>query len=173
MPAESDALIPVRKRIVSVHVDKPNRTSWWIAHPGYQFIAGILTDKGAGREEQYLVTPELAASLGDDVRLMRLHGAMTREGDFFIIPVRLPSPDGRVDEWTASRARAAELAAERPIRMASNVRAGTYEVFTTSMEIKFPDWPEESWEDLIEIAFRDKMIDSDDHPVLKRLRGEF
>ena len=98
---------------------------------------------------------------------------MTREGVFFIIPVRLPSPDGRVDEWTASRTRAVELAMQEPVRMASNVSAGAYEVFTTPSKVPFPDWPEESWEDLIEVAFRGKMIESVDHPVLKRLRGEF
>jgi hypothetical protein len=37
--------------------------------------------------------------------------------------------------------------------------------------IKEPVWPEASFQDLIKIAFRDRLITTIDHPVIKRLRG--
>jgi hypothetical protein len=32
-------------------------------------------------------------------------------------------------------------------------------------------WPEKSLSELLKLAFRDRIIDSAEHPVVKRLRG--
>ena len=34
-----------------------------------------------------------------------------------------------------------------------------------------PEWPTLSFQELLRIAFRDRLIDRLDHPVIKRLRG--
>jgi hypothetical protein len=34
-----------------------------------------------------------------------------------------------------------------------------------------PVWPEATYQELIKLAFRDRLISSLDHPVIKRLRG--
>jgi hypothetical protein len=49
---------------------------------------------------------------------------------------------------------------------------GAYDVAVASGQIVEPTWPDLSFQQLIKIAFRDAMIDSWDHPVLQRLRGE-
>ena len=49
---------------------------------------------------------------------------------------------------------------------------GAYEVFTGSSRIADPVWPDITFQEIIKIAFRDKLISDWDHPVLKRLRGE-
>jgi hypothetical protein len=43
-------------------------------------------------------------------------------------------------------------------------------VLTAQFE-KEPAWPNESDEELIKIAFREKFISSMDHPVIRRLKG--
>jgi hypothetical protein len=35
-----------------------------------------------------------------------------------------------------------------------------------------PEWPELSFQELVNLAFKDKVVDRLDHPVLRRLRGE-
>jgi hypothetical protein len=35
-----------------------------------------------------------------------------------------------------------------------------------------PEWPELSFQELVRIAFRDRMITSLEHAVVKRLRGQ-
>lgn len=35
-----------------------------------------------------------------------------------------------------------------------------------------PDWPATGFEDILNIAFRGRFIDSIDHPVLRKIRGE-
>ena len=49
---------------------------------------------------------------------------------------------------------------------------GAYETFQAASIMAEPKWPEQDYWDLIKIAFRDRLIDRIDHPVLKRLRGE-
>ena len=57
-------------------------------------------------------------------------------------------------------------------RMTANMSLGAYEVFTATGEIPKPNWPEESFQTILKIAFKDRMISDREHPVLKRLRGE-
>ncbi len=50
---------------------------------------------------------------------------------------------------------------------------GAYRIFEATGELPEPEWPVENMRDLLEIAFKGgRLIDSIDHPVLKRLRGE-
>jgi len=49
---------------------------------------------------------------------------------------------------------------------------GAYEMYVAENEkIPDPTWPELSFDEIIRIAFRDRLIDSPEHPVIKRLRG--
>jgi hypothetical protein len=45
-------------------------------------------------------------------------------------------------------------------------------MFEASSTIPDPIWPDYSLKDLLKIGFRDRLVDSLDHPVIKRLRGE-
>ncbi len=55
----------------------------------------------------------------------------------------------------------------------ANMGAGTYDVLEARGQFPDPVWPEVTLEKLLELAFKDRFIDNLDHPVLKRLRGEF
>ena len=46
-----------------------------------------------------------------------------------------------------------------------------YETFQAENSIPDPQWPEQSLGELIRIAFRDRLINTIDHPAVKRLRG--
>jgi hypothetical protein len=56
--------------------------------------------------------------------------------------------------------------------MASNMPLGAYDVYETRVNWPAPQWPTESLSDLLRVAFKSRFIESLDHPVLKRLRGE-
>ena len=43
--------------------------------------------------------------------------------------------------------------------------------FEAQGELSEPEWPKKSFKELVEIAFRGRVIDRDDHPVINRLRG--
>jgi hypothetical protein len=53
----------------------------------------------------------------------------------------------------------------------SNQNLGAYDVFEAAADYGEPEWPSLDFWGLIRIAFRDRLINSADHPVVKRLRG--
>jgi hypothetical protein len=58
------------------------------------------------------------------------------------------------------------------VRVAANTSLAGYDVFKATAPLPPPAWPELSFEELLRIAFRDRYIDTMDHIVLRRLRGE-
>jgi hypothetical protein len=54
-----------------------------------------------------------------------------------------------------------------------NSDLGGYELFRAKGDLGEPKWPEgKTFRDLIEIAFRQHLIDREDHPVIRELAGE-
>jgi hypothetical protein len=49
---------------------------------------------------------------------------------------------------------------------------GAYDIYKAQSTMSDPEWPKEGFWDLIKIAFRDHLITTIDHPVIKRLRGQ-
>jgi hypothetical protein len=162
--------IGVKKLLLTVPVRKPHSQEWVRVRPGddWRLETAILELKD--ERETYLLDPSLWDELAIEIVLKVLFVAISRQGVLFIWPVKLPQSDGRQDAWSRSALAAAERAMTRWIRVLSNLNLGAYEV----REAGAPDptWPEEDLRSLIEIAFRDKFIDSIDHPVIRRLRGK-
>src|SRR5262249_17913122 len=124
--------------------------------------------------ETYLVAPALWPALVAESTFSprALFTAVSRQGVTFLWPVRLPGPDGKVDEWSRSALEAANLARDGWVRVAANMRLGAYDVFRATGDLPEPEWPDVPLRELLRVAFRERFIDSPDHPVLRRLRGE-
>jgi hypothetical protein len=54
----------------------------------------------------------------------------------------------------------------------ANLSLGAYEIYQAKADLPEPNWPDKPFNDLLRIAFRDRLIDTLDHPILKSLRGE-
>jgi hypothetical protein len=54
------------------------------------------------------------------------------------------------------------------VRADMNLRAYQIHVWDSAAE---PLWPEQTFHELLRIAFQDRLVDRMDHPVVKRLRG--
>jgi hypothetical protein len=86
--------------------------------------------------------------------------------------VKLPGPDGKVNSWHSSAAEAAELGMSSWVRMTANMSLGAYELFeATSNNLPDPVWPDFPFKEILQIAFRDRVIDTPDHPLVKKLQG--
>jgi hypothetical protein len=75
-----------------------------------------------------------------------------------------------VPRWRSQR-EAAELAMSKWTRVKANISLGAYEMSTAEGVMAEPVWPDATFQELLKIAFRDRMITSLDHLVIKRLRG--
>jgi hypothetical protein len=101
-----------------------------------------------------------------------LFTAINRQGVLFVWPVSVPALDAKQLEWWRSMREAAEFAMHSWVRVKANMDLGAYEIFEAGSLMADPVWPEISFQEILRIAFRDRIIDRIDHPVVKRLRGE-
>jgi hypothetical protein len=46
-----------------------------------------------------------------------------------------------------------------------------YEIFLAENAIPDPEWPEQTFDELFRIAFKERLINRSDHAAIKRLRG--
>ncbi len=167
-----DAMVGVKKALLTVPVRKPDR-QWFVrVHPdeSWRVPTAVLEDKTD--RETYLVDRSLFSELPGEIVAKILFTAINRQGVVFLWPVRLPRADGRHDDWSRSAMEAAELAMKGWVRVAPNMSLGAYEVFEATADLPDPAWPEINFEKVLEVAFRDKFIRTIDHPLLRRLRGE-
>ena len=120
--------------------------------------------------ERYLVTPSIAAALPAEIVSEMLFTAITRQKVIFLWPVRMPAADGRSNEWHRSAMEHAERAMQAWIRVIANMELGAYEAIEAPGNLPEPEWPTDySFDDLLRIGFRDRIISGFDHPVLKRI----
>ena len=133
------------------------------------FLAMILEQKET--REIYCVRPDVADQIAELVRAVQLLVGVDRQGNAFLVPVTLPGLDGRRNKWHESLAQACELAKAKWIRIAANMSAGAYDVFEAQAELMPPEWPEYGLDQMIEVAFRGKIVESLEHPVVRSLLG--
>lgn len=83
----------VEKVLTTVPCNKPNKHVFVRAHPAeeYRLDTGLFFDR-AQNNEPYLVSRAIRDSLAGDVVAVRLVTGVTRHGDVFLWPVRLPGP---------------------------------------------------------------------------------
>jgi hypothetical protein len=123
--------------------------------------------------ETYLVDPAIASELPGEVKPMMVYTAINRQGVLFLWPVRLPGDERRRDEWSRSAHEAATIAEKTWARIVANMSLGAYEVFKATCDtIPEPTWPDKSFGELLEIAFRERFIRDVDHEVIRQLLGK-
>lgn len=162
----------VKRVLTTVPVRKPYRQEFVRVRPGetWRLETALLED--TVNRETFLVEPRLVPELTDDVTATVLFTAISRQQAVFLWPVKLPRPDGRSNRWNDSALAAARLAEDRWVRVAADMAAGHYATFEAVAELCEPEWPQESFADLLGLAFRGRVVDDISHPVLRRLRGE-
>jgi hypothetical protein len=164
----------VKKLLTTVPARKPNPQDFVRVHPSSDYRENFaMIDLNDDRED-YLVRPELLPDLAGEVVYKTVFTAINRQGVVFLWPIRLPAPDDRKSDWRRSAREAAALAMRQWIRVKANMSLGAYETAVADKDsvMAEPVWPELSYQELVRIAYRDRMIAALDHPVVKRLRGQ-
>jgi hypothetical protein len=167
--------VGVKTLLKTVPIRKPSK-EWFVrSHPDpdYWFSTAVIELKDSD-QETYLVTPDLWPLLADEQTFSPrlLVTTINQQRVLFIWPIRLPGSDGKIDNWSRSRLDAADEAKTKWVRVTANMSLGAYDVAVATGKLADPSWPEVTFQEIIKIAFRDRMISDWDHPVLKRLRGE-
>ncbi len=162
----------VKKLLTTVPVRKPNRQDFVRVHsdPGYRLSPAAIIELKEDREV-YLLLPQVASALPGEYAIAEIHTVINRQGVLHLWPVKLPGPDGKQNEWHRSAAEAAARAHTSWVRVGANMSLGAYEIFEAIGDLPDPTWPDLPFADILQIAFRNHLIDRVDHPVVHRLRG--
>jgi hypothetical protein len=161
----------VKKLLTTIPARRPNAQDFVRVHPSPDYRADFALIDLKDDREDYLVRPEILPELAGEVVYKTIFTAINRQGVVFLWPVRLPAADDRKTEWPRSAREGAELAMTRWVRLKANMSLGAYEITVAESVMAEPTWPELSYQELVRIAYRDRMITTLDHPVIKRLRG--
>jgi hypothetical protein len=160
-----------REVLRHVPVRKPNRTEFVRVHAGedMQIVTGVFIDKE--EREVYFVIPELRYELAGELKPVMLVTAISRQGVVILWPVGLPDEGGRRNAWADSSREACEMAKDNWVRLAADMSLGAYRIYQAQGKLSEPVWPDKKLPELMKLGFKDRIVDSEDHPVIKRLRG--
>jgi hypothetical protein len=164
---------PVKKLLQKVVIGKPPRDEFFRVNPdpGYRLVR-VGLHKSEAEKELFLIPPKYARELEGDFGELTLYTVMPRAGDVRLWDIGLPK-DGRWNSYHETADAVAHLAMEKWVRVKTNLSQKTYETYVAqAVGIPEPDWSEvQPFSELVRLAFRDKIVDSDDHPLFAKLRG--
>jgi hypothetical protein len=167
-------LVGVKKQLITVPLRKPHKHDWFRVHPNpdWSYPASVLKTSGDKRDELYVVSPHLLPLVGNETVPMMFVPTITTLGVFCLCPVRLPGPEGRLDDWGRSAMMAMEQAKSKWTRLVANRALNAYDVLEPVGVFPEPTWPDLPIDEILQIALRDHVIEDIGHPVLRTLRGE-
>jgi hypothetical protein len=166
--AETAGLRPL---LTTVPVRRVDGQEFIRVRPGeeHRMVAGILNLKSEG--ELFIVTKAMIPELIGEFVYAQLNTAINRQGVVFILLVRLPDPDGKDHEaWRTMRI-AIDMGYTTWVRPRWFKPLGAYQITPASDKMSEPKWPDISFQELVRIGFRDKIINDLNHPAVKKLRG--
>jgi hypothetical protein len=152
-----------------IHINKPRRDEWVMVRTGKEWETAIyvIEDVQDMDREIYIVTSDLAnGELADDARYAILYLAVSSTGRLFWWHVKM-AVNSRRNHWAESALKAIDVAKGKWIRVIPAHEG--YEIRKAKAQMPDPQWPDMSRDEIIQIAFEDRVIDTMEHPVAKRL----
>ena len=106
-PTQVDATVKIP---ITLQCQKPSKHDFIRVHPVLRLDVGAVELKDEEDGGLYLVVPSIIRELGEEVKSFTLRPYINRSGIVRLWPLRLPGPDGRVNEWHRSAGVAADIA---------------------------------------------------------------
>ncbi len=148
----------VKKLLTTVPVRKPNRQDFVRVHPDSSYVLDTMLLNLKEERETYLVAPSFRDEIPQELTHTRLALATNRQKVIFLWQMRLPDSSGKTDAWSMSALEAYEEAQRNWVRVSANMSLGAYEIYKPVGNLSDPEWPEESMDEIVRIAFRNAFI---------------
>jgi hypothetical protein len=166
-----EAISSGRKKQTVIPVRKPSKKQFVHAHPSPDFRADgmpTITDENSG--DVYLIDADLdlPADIENKIDTVNLVTAITADGSLFLWFYK-----NSTNSWSESARIAVREASESWVRVIPDKSSNGYLLESPLVEPPDPVWPPLSFQEILETAFGARFIDSLDHPLIKRLRGDF
>jgi hypothetical protein len=163
----------VTSLVTRVPVRRPNGHTFVRVHPSKDYRFPVDLIELPEEEETYLIyNNEVAAALDEVRKPSMLYTAINRQGTVFLWPVKLPRGNKKVVAWHTSATEAAEKAMKVWVRINADMNLGAYKITTARGAIPDPEGPNLTFEELLRVAFRDRLVDTLTHPLVRRYLGD-
>lgn len=151
-----------------LEVRTPAKKWWWRAHrdPQFQIPVDLLIVEGGRDEGIYLLEPdvEFPEELAQFTTPALLTRAITSDGTQFLFKAGQTEKSPR-----SSTRRLVSEARERWIQSSWNGNSKSYDFRYANMLRREPEWPNQTMDELLELAFDGCIIDNSSHEVINRL----
>jgi hypothetical protein len=169
------------KTTMRLKAKKPNPRRFLRVHPDMSAAVAIFLDPNDEDEFEkapYVVLGHVAEELSVEAVPNMVYLYTYRTGSLGLWPCPLAGPGGRASTaWGSTRLEIAEKAKTSWLRCHASVDGEGYAYTEPVDRFPEPDWDRllrgRSMLQLLGIAFRDRVIDSVDHPVLREFEGRF
>ncbi len=177
LPTNFNAEVKIVKELTTIIVRKPKKLEFIRVRKGPEWVFDTYLLDMNEEDGKYLVAEEFRQELLEQgllkpVRLFFLLAYGT--GVFFLSDIILPDAEGKINPYNKSRLLHYQTAKDQWIKIVASQELGVYNIFVPKSKFPEPEWPTKPSNILeaVEIAFRDRFIETADHPVLKKIRGE-
>jgi len=166
----------VTKLITTVPMRKPTSGQMWFrTHPDDEYRLAVALIELKDERELYIVSPVIVRELPLTMfYIATLQLSISRQGNVFLWPLRHASNDGKDNTAWISARDAAVRARTRWTQIGWNPQNRAYDIEHAPANIPEPEWPDPQkypMAKFLEIAAKDRLIKSVDHPVLQSLTG--
>jgi hypothetical protein len=158
---------------MEIPVRTPKKDEFIRVHPEHTSgLVGVYRDL---ENVHHFVFPQIAnlEILDGHVRRVVLRLAVTTDGHYFVWPLRVADKAGNLDEYARTALLAAEQAEKKWVRMQANKQTKSFDRYIAENQSRpEPVWPSESFNSIVTKAFHGNVIDTEGHPLIRKLRGE-
>jgi hypothetical protein len=175
--SDDTVLSGTREIITKVAVRKPKKDEFFRTHPtAYKGPYVVYEVKAQMETEVYLISPTVWEALPDlltgHVKRVTLRATMARSGLLFLHPVVESDPLRKTNDYHESAREAALQAVHSWCRMQADTAVGHYKVWIAEGNLGEPKWPDFDLKELINKAFKGRVISDPAHEIVEALRGE-
>jgi hypothetical protein len=159
--------------LMRVPVRKPMKHEYFRVRQGADNCFSTLLYEDRETREYYFVAPSMISKLRGiaDVTVATLVQFMTKQKVLGIFPLKIGTDSNVRTGWQDTALAAAELAKTSWIRMQADMALAGYRVLKAKGDLGEPEWPATPFNELLDVAFKDRVIDTEDHPIFNKLLG--
>lgn len=157
--------------LAHITVRKPKKDEYFRVNsdPAMSLTSLVWTDPDLG--DVYFVTPDARQIMAESGRVVSLVLCQSRQRVNFLWPVNAGGSTGGGQGWVESAHAAMVLAKTKWIKIRGDRPSGMYQLLEAAEQSGDPEWPDLEFKELLKLGFKDRLISSADHPVVRRLQG--
>jgi hypothetical protein len=154
----------------TVPVRKPGSRNFFRVHPNEDFRLYNVPVVEDDQHEWHILGAdlEIPEDLERFISHVNLITCLNHKGTLFLWPYK-----NSTNDWSKSASRIVRPAVGEWVRLSADMDSNGYRIEIAPAELRAvePVWPNMTFEEILNIAFEDKSIDSLNHPVIRSIRG--